>query len=104
MTPETGGEEPCVLIAFVAVLGLAAASGTLAPAAAAESGYVVAVDQQPGGGGLQPDIDIDVTEIGGGQWWANPVWIGVGIVALILLIVIVALATRGGGGTTVIKE
>jgi hypothetical protein len=93
-----------VLIALLAVLGLAAASGTLAPVAGADSGYVLAVDQQPGGGGIQPNIDIDVTETGGGQWWANPVWIGVGIVALILLIVIVALATRGGGGTTIVKE
>lgn len=92
-----------LLMAFVAVLGLAAAGGTLAPVAAADSGFVLAVDQQPGGG-IQPDVDIDITETAGGQWWANPVWIGVGIVALILLIVIVALATRGGGGTTVVKE
>ncbi|MBI3050693.1 MAG: hypothetical protein HYY76_20575 [Acidobacteria bacterium] len=94
-----------VLIALLAVLGAAMAGGTLTPAAAADSGYVLAVDQQPGGGGgLQPNVDIDITETGGGQWWADPVWIGVGIVAMILLIVIVALATRGGGGTTVVKE
>jgi len=92
-----------LLIAFVAVLSLTAAGGTLAPVAAADSGYALAVDQQPGGGGVQPNVDIDITETGGAQWWADPVWIGVGIVALILLIVIVALATRGGG-TTVIKE
>jgi hypothetical protein len=92
------------LIALLAVLGLAAASAAFAPALAADSGYVL-VEQQPGGAPA-PDIDVDITErtVGGGQWWANPVWIGVGIVALILLIVIVALATRGGGGTTIVKE
>ena len=79
-----------VLIALLAVLGLAA-----------DSAYVLAVDQQPGG--VQPSIDINVTEAAGGQWLVDPMWIGVGIVALILLIVIVALATRGGG-TTIIKE
>jgi hypothetical protein len=94
------------LIAVLAVLGLALAGPVLAPLAAANSGSVLALQQQPGGGAPSGQIDIDITErsVGGGDWWANPVWIGVGIVALILLIVIVALATRGGGGTTVIKE
>jgi len=88
-------------------MGLAAASAPFAPAAMADSGYMLVDQQQPGGGGggLQGQVDIDITErtVGGGQWWTNPVWIGVGIVALILLIVIVALATRGGG-TTIVKE
>lgn len=91
-----------LVLALLAVLGMAMADGAVAPAAAADSGYVLALNQQPGGG-IQPDVDIDITQRGG-EWWANPVWIGVGIVALILLVVIVALATRGGGGTTVIKE
>jgi len=94
------------LIALLAVLGLAAAGATCAPAVAADSGYELALQQQPGGAPApQGQIDIDITErtVGGGQWWTNPVWIGVAIVALILLIVIVALATRGGG-TTIVKE
>lgn len=94
-----------LLIAFVATLALVAAGGTLAPAAAVDSGYALTLDQQPGGGSPAPSIDVDITErTVGGDWWANPIWIGVGIVALILLIVIVALATRGGGGTTIIRE
>jgi hypothetical protein len=95
------------LITLLAVLGFAAVSPVLAPLAAADSAYALALQQQPGGGGAPSgQIDIDITErtVGGGDWWANPVWIGVGIVALILLIVIVALATRGGGGTTVVKD
>lgn len=81
------------LIALLTVL----AGPVLAPA------YAFAM-QQPGGV-PSGEIDIDITErtVGAGDWWANPVWIGVGIVALILLIVIVALATRGGG-TTIVKE
>ena len=46
-------------------------------------------------------MDINVND--NGAWWANPMVIGAGVVALVLLIVIVALATRGGG-TTVIKD
>ncbi len=86
-----------LLIALLLVLGLSAAAAPLA--AAADAGSVVAMLQQPG----QYDVDISVAT-DGGAWWTNPVWIGVGVVALILLIVIVALAARGGGGTTIIKE
>lgn len=84
------------LIALLTVVGL---GPLLAPA------YAFALQQQPGGGVPSGQIDINITErsVGAGDWWANPVWIGVGIVALILLIVIVALATRGGG-TTVVKD
>jgi hypothetical protein len=57
--------------------------------------------QQPGG---KLDVNIDINKGGGGgDWWANPVWIAIGVIALVLLIVIVAMSTRGGG-TTVIKE
>ena len=57
--------------------------------------------QQPGG---KLDVNIDVNKGGGGgDWWANPVWIAIGVIALVLLVVIVAMSTRGGG-TTIVKE
>lgn len=86
-------------IALLALLGLAAAGNVATPAlAAADSGYVLAMAQQPG----QYSIDIDANDAGA-AWWSNPLWIGIGVVALVLLVVIIALAVRGGG-TTVIKE
>jgi H+/Cl- antiporter ClcA len=85
-------------IALLALLGVAMAGNLATPIlAAANSGYVVALAQQPG----QYSVDINVND--SGAWWMNPLWIGIGVVALVLLIVIVALAARGGG-TTVIKE
>jgi hypothetical protein len=88
-----------LLCALIAVAGLAVAAGDVAPVlASGDAGSVLAMVQQPG----QYEVDIDV-DGAGGAWWANPFWIGAGIVGLILLIVIIALATRGGG-TTVIKE
>jgi hypothetical protein len=87
-----------LVIALLALLGVAMAGNLATPAlAVANSGYVVALAQQPG----QYSIDINVND--SGAWWTNPLWIGIGAVALVLLIVIVALAARGGG-TTVIKE
>jgi len=86
-------------IALLTLLSLAAAGTLATPAvAAADSGYVLAMAQQPG----QYSIDIDV-DGGDSAWWDNPLWIAIGVVALVLLIVIIALAVRGGG-TTVIKE
>jgi hypothetical protein len=86
-------------IALFALLGLAVAGNLATPAlAAADSGYVLAMAEQPG----QYSIDIDV-DTSDATWWTNPLWIGIGVVALVLLLVIIALAVRGGG-TTVIKE
>jgi hypothetical protein len=80
-------------------LGLAAAGNPATPAlSAAGSGYVLAMAQQPG----QYSIDIDV-DSADAAWWAHPLWIAIGVVALVLLLVIIALAIRGDG-TTVIKE
>lgn len=87
-----------LVIVVLALLGLGMVSGVATPALAAiDSGYAFVMEQQPG----QYSIDIDVD--GGSAWWANPLWIGIGAVAVLLLVVIVALAMRGGG-TTVIKE
>lgn len=86
-------------IALLALLGLAAAGNLATPAlAAADSGYVLAMAQQPG----QSSIDIDVNSADA-AWWSNPLWIGIGVVALVLLVVIIALAVKGDGAT-VIKE
>lgn len=56
---------------------------------------------QPAQGRL--DVNINTHGSGGAAWWANPIWIAIGVIALVLLIVIVAMAARGSG-TTVIKE
>ena len=89
-----------VAIAMLAMLGMMLV-GTAAPAlAAADGGYVLAASQQPSG---ELDVDVQIGEGGSGGWWADPIWIAVGAIAIVLLVVIVAIAARGGG-TTVIKE
>jgi hypothetical protein len=49
------------------------------------------------------DVNINTHSSGGAAWWTNPIWIAIGVIALVLLIVLIAMAVRGGG-TTVIKE
>ncbi|HEY3161775.1 MAG TPA: hypothetical protein VGJ78_22570 [Vicinamibacterales bacterium] len=50
------------------------------------------------------DVDINVGHSGGGgAWWNNPIWIAIGVIALVLLVIIITMAARGSG-TTVIKE
>jgi len=90
------------LLGFFLVIG-----GSISPvptlAAAGQGALLVAADQGQAAPSGKLDVDIDVNRGGGGVWYANPVWIGVGIVALILVIAIIAMAARGGG-TTVIKD
>jgi hypothetical protein len=45
---------------------------------------------------------VDINIHGGRGWYASPVWIAIGVIALVLLIVLIVLATRGGGGTTTV--
>ena len=78
-------------LALIAVLCL----GTIAmPVLALAQG-------QPAQGRL--DVNINTHSSGGGVWWQSPVWIAIGVIALVLLILLIVMATRGGG-TTVIKE
>ena len=76
-------------IALLALLGSCSGNPATPALAAADSGYVLAMAQQPG----QYSIDIDVNGADA-AWWTNPLWIGIGVVALVLLVVIIALAVE----------
>lgn len=83
------------LIASLALIALMCLGPAMMPVLALAQG-------QPPNGKL--DVDINVGHSGSsGAWWTNPLWIAIGVIALVLLIVIVAMAARGSG-TTVIKE
>jgi hypothetical protein len=69
------------------------------PVVAADSGYTVAAEQQPPAGEFQ--IDVDINE-GGGAWYANPLWIAIGVIGLVVLVLVISMAARGG--TTIVKE
>lgn len=70
-----------------------------APAWAGGDGpALVASGQQPEG---KVDVNVDLDR-GGSAWYTNPVWIAIGVIALIVLVLLIVMATRGG--TTVIKE
>ena len=56
---------------------------------------------QPAQGRL--DVNINTHSGGGGVWWQSPVWIAIGVIALVLFIMLIVMATRGGG-TTLVKE
>ena len=47
-------------------------------------------------------IEVDINDNKGGAWYTNPVWIAIGIIALVLLIALIAMAGRGRD-TTVVK-
>lgn len=85
------------VIALLTAFGFVVSTSVAVPAVAASHiEYIAADAQQPTG---ELDVDISVDD---GEWYASPVWIGIGIVGLIALIAIIVAASRGG--TTVIKD
>ena len=51
-----------------------------------------------------PQINVEVNKGGGRGWYASPVWIAIGGIALVLVILLIVMAARGGGGgTTVVR-
>jgi len=89
----------CFAVAAVMILGNATAP--VAMAAGHDSAAFSAAQQQaPAQGKLDVKVDVGHNN-GGGNFWANPVWIAIGAIGLVLLIVIVAMIARGGGTTVV---
>jgi protein-S-isoprenylcysteine O-methyltransferase Ste14 len=98
-----------VLIAMAAAFMLATALPARTQAAAASGSAAISSGVPTASVFAQqvPDKTIDVnvnTGHGGGRWYANPVWIGLGVLAVIVILLLVVLAARGGGGTTIVKE
>jgi hypothetical protein len=70
--------------------------------AAGSSSTVAAADFQPEGKDLKVDINVN-RGTSGGRWYANPVWMAIGGLAVLVLLVLIVMAVRGGG-TTIVKE
>ena len=96
-------------LAFALMLSVWSAP-SLAAVGISHGTTVVALQQQPSGGGAQAqpggklDIDINVNHGGsGGRWYTNPLWIAIGALAVIVLIALIVMAGRGGG-TTIVRD
>ena len=90
-----------VVFACLIAIGLFAGAGVMAEAATIDGSSVIALSQAPQVPSGELNVDIN-TDGGGGAWWSNPVWIAIGVIALVVLVLAIALSNRGG--TTIIKE
>jgi hypothetical protein len=94
-----------VLVALAIAFAL-----TAVPSRATAASHGVAIAAAPTVYALQqtpaPDktIDININTQRGGRWYANPVWIGIGALAVVVVLLLIVLAARGGGGTTIVKD
>jgi len=89
------------LLTLAVVLGLmvvpAHHSATFVTAGAtveAAAAPAAAFDQTPA-----PQINVEVNR--DGRWYASPVWIAIGVLALIVVILLIVMASKGGGTTIV---
>jgi len=77
-------------------------------ASSSAAGHTIAADvQQPAQPSAQPSqppqVDINIHR-SGRAWYASPVWIAIGAIAIVVLVLLVVVATGGGGGTTIIRD
>src|SRR5437762_12381181 len=86
------------VLAFTVVLGVFSNSNaSSAPvkaqalSAGGASASSVGYAQEPG---AKLNVDINVNKGGGGRWYANPVWIAIGGLAVLVLIALVVMAAR----------
>ena len=74
-------------------------SSVLAFSADSSSATVEAAPQEA----PKASIDVKIDKGGGRAWYANPVWLAIGGIALVVLVLLVVTASKGGGGTTVVR-
>ena len=94
-----------ILLSLAFAFALAAAAPARVTSAAAASPQAPSITAAPVYALQNPDKKIEVTvgERGAGvAWYRNPVWIAIGVLAVIVLLLLVIVAARGGG-TTVVK-
>ena len=48
-------------------------------------------------------IEVNTSHGHSGAWYTQPVWIAIGVIALILIVVLISVAGRGRSNTTVVK-
>ncbi len=85
----------------LAVASPARLSATAVPAgpsmsAATSSAYALQIPDKK--------IEITVGDRGGGvRWYRSPVWIAIGVLAVVVVLLMIVLIARGGG-TTIVKD
>jgi hypothetical protein len=89
--------------ALLLVLGLVAAPAVTASGSVVAASAVENVQQPDPPPPAQPSarLDIDIDTDRGGAWYTQPIWIAIGVIALIVIVALIAMAGRGGGTTVV---
>jgi hypothetical protein len=88
------------LLALVLVLGLGAPALAVPAVELGAASSVVSFQEAPPAQPQAPSLNIDV-DTDEGAWYASPVWIAIGVLALVLIIALIVMAGRGG--TTVVR-
>lgn len=91
----TAGAALVLATAPVAPRAQAAPQPITASAVTATTTSVVATVQDA-------KLEVNINDGRGGAWYTNPVWIAIGVIALVLIIALIVMAGRRGG-TTVVK-
>jgi hypothetical protein len=88
-------------LGFVLVAAVGTPRHASVPALAGVASVSASYDVQNPGQDINVDINVNR---GATPWYRSPVWIAIGVLALVILVLIVVLATRAGVGTTIVKD
>ena len=95
-----------VLLSLVLASAVALVAPRPASAAFGSAGTTMTAATTASVGAQQPaTLDISVSH-SGGRWYASPMWIAIGAIAVVLVLLMIVLVARsgsGGGGTTIVK-
>ena len=64
--------------------------------------FVLTASQTVIAAAQQAKIEVHTSD-SSGAWYTQPVWIAIGIIAVVLIIVLISMAGRGRSNTTVVK-
>jgi hypothetical protein len=88
-------------LALALLLGLLAMPALPAGPAGFDVTVQAAAAQQPDAPSPPARVEVDIDS--DGNWYANPVWLALGAIALIVLVLLIVSASRTGG-TTIVKD
>jgi hypothetical protein len=83
------------LVMLVGVLAIPAAPAR-APALSGPAFSSILLEAHALDAPQAPSVTIDVHEGGSRAWYANPVWIAIGVLGLLVVVVLIVMAAKGG--------
>ena len=94
-----------VLLSLAFMMAVAVAAPQAATSPMAPTGHSISALSTSFEQSVPKEVNVDINvNRGGGRWYANPVWIAIGAIAVVVCVIEHGYIWRGGGGTTIVHD